>query len=147
MTPPHALASHDASNGLLASVSPVDHVAPMPGRLTGPSLWDLVIRHAQCSDGGLDPDQWFPVSPDPRQARQEAAAAIAICTTCPVRGHCLTLSLRHWDIGQHGIWGGLIAADRARLRRRAPAGRRLSVVRGDAPAAAGASMTPQEEHT
>jgi hypothetical protein len=33
-----------------------------------------------------------------------------------VRGHCLTLSLRHWDIGQHGVWGGLVAADRARLR-------------------------------
>jgi hypothetical protein len=39
-----------------------------------------------------------------------------------VRGHCLTLSLQHWDIGQHGIWGGLVTADRARLRRRMPAG-------------------------
>jgi hypothetical protein len=60
--------------------------------------------------------------------------AIAICATCPVRGHCLTLSLRHWDIGQHGVWGGLIAADRALLRHRAPAGRTagrgLSVVGG-----------------
>ena len=91
----------------------------MPGRLTEPALWALVIRHAQCSESDLDPDQWFPVSADPRQARQEAAAAIAICTTCPVRGHCLTLSLRRWDIGQHGVWGGLVAADRARLRRRA----------------------------
>jgi hypothetical protein len=91
---------------------------PMPGRLTEPALWALVIRHAQCSESDLDPDQWFPVSADPGQARQEAAAAIAICTTCPVRGHCLTLSLRCWDIGQHGVWGGLIAADRARLRRR-----------------------------
>jgi hypothetical protein len=92
---------------------------PMPGRLTEPALWALVIRHAQCSESDLDPDQWFPVSADPRQARQEAAAAIAICTTCPVRGHCLTLSLRRWDIGQHGVWGGLVAADRAQLRRRA----------------------------
>jgi Transcription factor WhiB len=91
----------------------------MPGRLTEPALWALVIRHAQCSESDLDPDQWFPVSADPRQARQEAAAAIAICTTCPVRGHCLTLSLRRWDIGQHGVWGGLVAAERARLRRRA----------------------------
>jgi WhiB family redox-sensing transcriptional regulator len=94
-----------------------------PGRLTGPGSWDLVIRHAQCSDGDLDPDQWFPVSDDPAQARQEAAAAIAICATCPVRGQCLALALRHWDIGQHGVWGGLIAADRARLRRQSPAGR------------------------
>jgi hypothetical protein len=34
-------------------------------------------------------------------ARGEAAAAIAICQACPVRGQCLALSLRHWDIGQH----------------------------------------------
>jgi len=107
----------------------------MPGRRAGPASWALVIRYARCSDSGLDPDQWFPVSADTSRARQEAAAAIAICATCPVRGHCLTLSLRHWDIGQHGVWGGLIAADRARLRHRAladrMAGRGLSVVRGD----------------
>jgi len=113
-------------------------MAPMPGRLTEPALWALVIKHAQCSDGRLDPDQWFPVSADPGQARQEAAAAIAICTTCPVRGHCLTLSMQHWDIGQHGVWGGLIAADRARLRRRIPAdqlaGHGITVARDDDPA-------------
>jgi hypothetical protein len=40
------------------------------------------IKHARCSDGRLDPDQWFPVSADPGQACQEAAAAIAICTAC-----------------------------------------------------------------
>jgi hypothetical protein len=110
--------SNDTTNGLLTAVSPADHIAPMPGRFTESALWALVIRLAECSDGGLDPDQWFPVSADPGQARQEAAAAIAICATCPVRGHCLTLSLQHWDIGQHGVWGGLVAADRARLRRR-----------------------------
>ena len=63
----------------------------------------------------------------------QASAAITVCTTCPVRGHCLTLSLQHWDIGQHGVWGGLIAADRARLRRQVPArqtaDRGLSLVR------------------
>ena len=84
------------------------------------------------------PDQWFPVSADPGQARQEAAAAIAICATCPVRGHCLTLSLQHWDMGRHGVWGGLIAADRARLRRRVPAdqtaGHEITVARDDDPA-------------
>jgi hypothetical protein len=110
----------------------------MPGRFTGPPLWALVIRHARCSDGGLDPDQWFPVSADPRRARKEAAAAIAICATCPVRGHCLTLSLQHWDIGRHGVWGGLVAADRARLRRQVPvgqtAGRGITVLREDDPA-------------
>ena len=112
--------SNDAASGPLAAASPTDHMAPTPSRLTEPALWALVIRHAQCSKSDLDPDRWFPVSADLRQARQEAAAAIAICTLCPVRGHCLTLSLRRWDIGQHGVWGGLVAADRARLRRRAP---------------------------
>ena len=81
-----------------------------------------VTRHARCADSGLDPDQWFPVSVDPARARQEAAAAIAVCTNCLVRGECLVLSLRHWEVGQHGVWGGLVAADRARLRRGLPGG-------------------------
>jgi Transcription factor WhiB len=84
------------------------------------ALWAQVTRYARCADSGLDPDQWFPVSVDPARARQEAAAAIAVCAGCLVRGECLVLALRHWDIGQHGVWGGLIAADRARLRRRLP---------------------------
>ena len=37
---------------------------------------------------------------------------------CPVRSQCLALSLRHWDIGQYGVWGGLVAAERAGLRSR-----------------------------
>jgi Transcription factor WhiB len=82
------------------------------------ALWAQVIAYARCTDSGLDPDQWFPVSVDPARARQEAAAAIAVCAGCLVRGECLVLSLRRWDIGQHGVWGGLVAADRARLRRR-----------------------------
>ena len=127
-----------SADGPLTAVSPADHIAPMPGRFTGSALWALVNRHARCSDGRLDPDQWFPVSADPGQARQEAAAAIAVCLTCPVRGHCLTLSLQHWDIGQHGIWGGLVAADRARLRCRMPAGQTaghgITVAQDDDPA-------------
>jgi hypothetical protein len=39
-----------------------------------------------------------------------------VCTTCLVRAECLELSLRHWDIGQHGVWGGLVAAERAAWR-------------------------------
>ena len=76
-----------------------------------------VTRKARCADGTLDPDEWFPVSTEAEAARREAADAIAICTACPVRGACLELSLRHWTIGQHGVWGGLVAADRAALRR------------------------------
>jgi WhiB family transcriptional regulator, redox-sensing transcriptional regulator len=86
--------------------------------LTGDALRARVTRQARCADSGLDPDQWYPVSIEPAQARHEAAAAIAICTSCPVRAQCLELSLRNWDIGQHGVWGGLVATDRAHLRRR-----------------------------
>jgi hypothetical protein len=86
------------------------------------ALWARVTRYARCADSGLDPDQWFPVSVDPASARQEAAAAIAVCTGCLVRSECLVLLLRHWDIGRHGVWGGMVAADRARLHRGLPGG-------------------------
>jgi WhiB family transcriptional regulator, redox-sensing transcriptional regulator len=92
-------------------------------RLTDDALRARVARQARCADSGLDPDQWYPVSTEAARARQEAAAAIAVCTGCPVRAACLELSLRYWDVGQHGVWGGLIAADRAHLRRRRLAGR------------------------
>jgi hypothetical protein len=83
-------------------------------------LWAEVISNARCAGSVLDPDAWFPVSPKPEIARREADAAIAICMACPVRPQCLELSLRHWDIGQHGVWGGLVPAERRRLRRRWP---------------------------
>jgi len=86
--------------------------------LTDRALAAEVSRKARCADGTVDPDEWFPASTDAEAARREAADAIAICTACPVRGMCLELSLRHWTIGQHGVWGGLVAADRAALRRR-----------------------------
>src|SRR5580693_7348924 len=87
-------------------------------QLTDGALATEVTRKARCADGTLDPDEWFPVSTDAEAARREAADAIAICMACPVRGACLELSLRRWTIGQHGVWGGLVAADRAALRRR-----------------------------
>jgi hypothetical protein len=92
---------------------PPPHV-PFPDQ----ALWARVITYARCADSTLDPDQWFPVSAEAGKARHEAAAAITVCTTCLVRAQCLELSLRHWDIGQHGVWGGLVPADRAALRRR-----------------------------
>lgn len=86
-------------------------------QLTVGALAAKVTAKARCSDGTVDPDEWFPVSTEAEAARREAASAIAICMACPVRGACLELSLRHWTIGQHGVWGGLVAADRAALRR------------------------------
>jgi hypothetical protein len=91
---------------------------PPPVPFSDQALWARVVRYARCADSTLDPDQWFPVSAEADKARHEAAAAITVCTTCLVRTQCLELSLRHWDIGQHGVWGGLVPADRAALRRR-----------------------------
>ncbi len=98
---------------------------PVPVPFTDQAPWARVIRHVRCADSSLDPDQWFPVSVETDKARREAATAIAVCTGCLVRAQCLELSLRHWDIGRHGVWGGLVAAERAALRRR----RHLSIIR------------------
>ena len=102
-------------------------------RLADDALRARVARQARCADSGLDPDQWYPVSIESARACHEAAAAIAVCASCPVRAQCLELSLRHWDVGQHGVWGGLVATDRAHLRRRRPAdhrGHRRTAVSG-----------------
>ena len=88
---------------------------PVAIPFTDRALWVRVIRHARCTGSSLDPDEWFPVSAEIGKARREAAAAIAVCITCLVRAECLALSLRHPDIGQHGVWGGLVAAERAAL--------------------------------
>jgi hypothetical protein len=89
---------------------------PPPVSLPDQALWARVTRYARCADSTLDPDQWFPVSAEADKARHEAAAAITVCVTCFVRTHCLELSLRSWDIGQHGVWGGMVPAERAALR-------------------------------
>jgi hypothetical protein len=116
--------SDDVTSRRPAAVISPDLIAPLEaGRLADQALTARVARNARCADSGLDPDEWFPVNIDPSRARQEGAAAIAVCTGCLVRRQCLELSLRHWGIGKHGIWGGLVAADRARLRARLPAGR------------------------
>jgi hypothetical protein len=129
---PVAPAVHRASGG------PPYPPAAIP--FTDRALWVRVIRHARCAGGGLDPDQWFPISVEIDKARQEAAAAITVCTTCLVRAECLALSLRHPDIGQHGVWGGLVAAERATLARRRHATvlstRRAPLTDGQSPAGA-----------
>jgi len=112
---------------------------------TDQASWAQLIRHARCAGGDLDPDQWFPLSAEAGKARQEAAAAIAICTACLVRGQCLALSLRHWDIGQHGVWGGLVPADRAQIRYRTDAdtGWRSWIARERGPRAGAAPASRQ----
>jgi hypothetical protein len=90
---------------------------PVADRLADQALSEHVVRYARCADSNLDPDNWFPISAEIDKARQEAAAAITVCTACVVRAQCLALSLRRWDVGQYGVWGGLVAAERMALRR------------------------------
>lgn len=84
--------------------------------MTDRVLWQLVDEQGACSTSGLSPDDWYPLSASAEAATREAADAIAVCSACPVRKECLELSLRNWTVGQHGVWGGTVPADRERLR-------------------------------
>ena len=65
-------------------------------------------KDAACRD--LETAVFFP------DTEEEAAAAVAVCATCPVREACLEFALvtRQDD----GVWGGLTESERKRLRRR-----------------------------
>lgn len=91
---------------------------PFTAGVSSRELSLVVALHAACSRGDVDPDSWFPVSVETNAARREAAQALTVCLTCLVRAHCLELSLRHWAIGQHGVWGGTLPSERKALRRR-----------------------------
>ena len=84
--------------------------------MTDRILWSLVIEQGACSASELSPDDWYPVSAQAEAALREAARAIAVCSGCRVREECLEWALRNWEIGQHGVWGGTVPAERERLR-------------------------------
>jgi len=90
-----------------------------PGDLTDRQLLVRVTSPlARCASGGADADDWFPVATRWSRARKEAARALALCRKCPVRGDCLELSMREWDgAGRYGVWGGLLEAERAAIRK------------------------------
>jgi WhiB family redox-sensing transcriptional regulator len=94
--------------------------AETPGAMTER---ELVARLrsplARCAGSSLDPDEWFPIAVDVQKARAQAAAAIAVCDSCPVRGACLELALRQGqDVGRYGVWGGLVEGERQAVRRK-----------------------------
>jgi WhiB family redox-sensing transcriptional regulator len=88
-------------------------------------LWLLVNQQGACSASGLSPDAWYQEGGPAETANRQSAAALAVCGGCPVRQECLELSLRNWTVGQHGVWGGTVPAERERLR----AGRVAQLVR------------------
>lgn len=61
---------------------------------------------------GVPTDLFFPLSEDP----EAAAAAKAVCAQCPVQEACLRYALATNQT--EGVWGGLDANERRRLRRR-----------------------------
>jgi hypothetical protein len=100
----------------VSGVDKVSRVSESAGRRRA-GRWPAVMSAASCASSGEDPEAWFPHSTDVSEARREAAGAIAVCGICVARECCLELSLRHWDIGQFGVWGGLVPAEREALRR------------------------------
>lgn len=60
-----------------------------------------------------NPDLWFPATSLP----SEAAPAIAVCLTCPVRAECLDLAVR--SHAEAGIWGGMNPDQIRQMRRKA----------------------------
>jgi WhiB family redox-sensing transcriptional regulator len=80
--------------------------------MTANSDW----RHrAACR--GEDPELWFPLNDaEHGPAVLQAADAVAICHGCPAIKACLAWAL---ETSQgFGVWGGMTAPDRARLKRR-----------------------------
>jgi WhiB family transcriptional regulator, redox-sensing transcriptional regulator len=103
-----------------------------PASLTDEELSGCVMSPlARCAVTAIDPDEWFPVATTAKAARAEAAHALALCGECPVRAECLELSLRHWlAVGRYGIWGGLVEAERAAVRREWLAGTEVTTLLG-----------------
>jgi hypothetical protein len=101
-----------------------------PASLTDEQLSGCVMSPlARCAVTAIDPDEWFPVATTATAARAEAARALALCVVCPVRAECLELSLRHWRaVGRYGIWGGLVEAERAAVRREWLAGTEVTTL-------------------
>lgn len=74
-----------------------------------------------CTDSP-NPDAWFPDIPNgrPTQATMAEVArvtreAIAECNSCPSRQACLEDGMRDINITE-GIWGGLMAGERLKLK-------------------------------
>ncbi|MFO7701053.1 MAG: WhiB family transcriptional regulator [Acidimicrobiia bacterium] len=77
-------------------------------------MWEPDVNwrgEAACS--GVNSDIFFPASEEDPEA---TAQAKSICAECPVREACLQYALATNQSA--GVWGGLDAAERRRLRRR-----------------------------
>lgn len=66
-------------------------------------------------------DRWFAAEPwgESKQARRVEAAARRLCAGCPVAATCAAWAIPQTDL--LGVWGGITAQGRARLRKKAAA--------------------------
>jgi WhiB family redox-sensing transcriptional regulator len=81
-------------------------------------LADQWRQRARCRE--TDPALFFPVGTTPT-ALEEAEAAKAVCTRCPVREPCLEFALQTNQ--QAGIWGGTTEEERRAVYRQRRAAR------------------------
>ena len=76
-------------------------------------MWEPDVNwREQAACAGIDSEVFFPTSEE-EPASEEAKA---ICAECPVREACLQYALATNQAA--GVWGGLDAGDRRRMRRR-----------------------------
>lgn len=71
-----------------------------------PLRWVLAARCASA-----DPEAWFP-----RKGAPPVEAVLRVCKRCPVRDDCLEFALSN-DL-DYGVWGGLTAMQRRRLKKK-----------------------------
>jgi hypothetical protein len=83
---------------------------------------ELTVRHPVDNDLGLTPacagcdtDAFYDVRGGNGSLKSEAEAALRICAECPLTDMCLEWALHHEEFG---IWGGTIAPERERMRRK-----------------------------
>ncbi len=77
-------------------------------------MWEPDVSWRQdAACNGINSEIFFPASEDDEAS---IAQAKAVCAECPVREACLQYSLATNQAA--GVWGGLDAGDRRRMRRR-----------------------------
>jgi len=101
------------------TISAASGLRARPGELTNEELRNYVASPlAACSTASLDPDEWFSHrrrnGPGARRSVSRAGRMRDMPHTGRMPGNVASAVEQR---GQHGIWGGLVAAERQVLRR------------------------------
>jgi hypothetical protein len=72
-----------------------------------------VFEFATCRRAEHDPDLWHA-----EEGSDDEQRAIALCWDCPVRDFCLDIGTdpNESEFTRHGVWGGVTARRRRRMR-------------------------------